>query len=191
MGTTPLEIPKGQKIDTKEINKIKAKLRRTIKKENEKYKKLAAARGRSLGVDYDQYTRSEAMEKEFGFKAAYFDENLGDKPGTEKDIIKFLRKMAKTFGLKKEEFNALSLNGELTISFSKPGMALGTYSPSQKLIQSGAYGYKSQDYPLESTTIHEWIHAFDHHLGIRFGHKFGSFEKEALKDNKFQLLNLF
>ena len=181
MGTTPLEIPKGQKIDTKEINKIKAKLRRTIKKENERYKKLAAARGRSLGVDYDQYTRSEAMEKEFGFKAAYFDENLGDKPGTEKDIIKFLRKMAKTFGLKKEEFNALSLNGELTISFSKPGMALGTYSPSQKLIQSGAYGYKSQDYPLESTTIHEWVHAFDHHLGTRFGHKFGSFEKEALK----------
>ena len=176
-GTTPLEIPKGQKIDTKEINKIKAKLRRTIKKENEKYKKLAAGRGRNLSGEYDQYTRSEAMEKEFGFKAAYFDENLG----SEKDIIKFLRKMAKTFGLKKEEFNALSLNGELTISFSKPRRGLGAYSPVQKVIQSGARGYKDPGAPLESTTIHEWVHAFDHHLGIRFGHKFGNFKKEALK----------
>jgi len=180
MGTTPLEIPKGQKIDTKEINKIKAKLRRIIKKENEKYKKLAKLRGLSLSGSYDQYTRSEAMEKEFGFKAAYFNEDLG----SENDIINFLRKMAKTFGLKKEEFNALSLNGELSISFSKPFDALGSYSPLQKVIQSGAFGYKNMEASLEATTIHEWVHAFDHHLGIRFGHKFGSFEKEALKAAK-------
>ena len=180
IGTTPFEIPKGTKLVTKEITKIKNKLKKIIKKENEKYKKLAASQGRSLSFDYDQYTRSEAMEKEFGFKAAYFDENLG----SEKDIIKFLRKMAKTFGLKKEEFNALSLNGELTISFSKPLQALGTYSPAQNLIQSGAYGFKAKNYPLESTTVHEWVHAFDHHLGKRFGHKFGSFRKEALEAAK-------
>ena len=90
--------------------------------------------------------------------------------------------MAKTFGLKKEEFNALSLNGELTISFSKPRRGLGAYGPVQKVIQSGARGYKDPGAPLESTTIHEWVHAFDHHLGIRFGHKFGNFKKEALKE---------
>ena len=181
-GTSIIKINANDKQNTKDINKIKAKLQKIIDDLNKTYRRIANARGRGLDQSWKQYDEAPNIKKIFGFKEAYFDPQLG----TEDAIIKVLETFGKLFGLKKTELNALSLNGELSVSFSKPNdrRVLGQYSPTFKVMQSGALGINNKGASLESTTIHEWIHALDHHLGQRFGHDFGNFAESAIRTAK-------
>ena len=164
---------------TKYIQKLRAK----AKKLNEKLIQQILADQYAGGGDreFGQFQDAPEVQKIFKFKTVEYDPNLA----SEKEIIKIMKQIGKSFGLKSTELSALSMGGELSVSFANP---VGYIGP-----EEGLQGWFTRHYPIEgkespairaaakngATVIHEFTHALDNFLGVRYGKNWGAFMKES------------
>ena len=128
---------------------------------------------------FGNYPESKKLEEMFGFKYAEVNPNVMP----EEEVIKLLEKIAKGFGLKKDQYTALSMGGEVSISISQPSGfgTIGWYNRASKELRAGKYDPRIVSSKLnEATVVHELGHALDNYLGVNFG-KTGGFDyfKEA------------